>query len=149
MKKRTHTTKRIGDVLKQVNDLNSIKDIGAFQRILANWSAISDAMGGSIGRPAHFKAGHLTIESERAEDTNDNPIDPDSSTLNMRLMPLLRKFGVQAITYVKAQRVPKAERAVQEISRTAAQRTTDIEDPDLRNAMASLLTAYDKSRKPS
>ena len=149
MKKRTHTTKRIGDALNQVNDLNSIKDIGAFQRILANWSTISDAMGASIIRPTHFKDGRLTIEFERSEDKNGNPMEPDSAVLNMTLMPLLQKFSVQAITYVVTQHEPKAERMVQDISTAAAQRTTDIADTDLRNAMASLLTAYDKSRPPS
>jgi len=148
MKKRTHTTLRIGDVLNQSNDLHGIKEIQTLQRILANWSDISGRFGAAIGRPTYFEDGHLVIETDFSGAGTNNHSE-NAASMREALEPLLRKFGVRDITYTATQYRPRTTHKRIDISSSAAERTSDIQDTDLRNAMAALLTAFDKSKHDS
>ena len=147
--KRARTIERIGAVLQQTANLNRIQDVGSFQRILANWSTICADLKENIGHPTHFKDGQLTIEVNLAKDTSHDEL----SGLKRRMSPILKRrlrpLGVRDIQYTYQQTATAYVERGQEISTQATQRTTDIKDDDLRQAMAALLTAFENASKKS
>ena len=143
MKKRIGTTQRLGDVLNQVEELNRVKDPSNFQQLLAQWSSVAEALGCDVGTPTFLKHGHLTVKLSA-----ETPNRDASATASQRtaLERALKRFGVQSITFVPPELKLTISKPSEPLSSDAKARKTDIKDDGLRQAMASLLTAFDKSR---
>ena len=98
-----------------------------------------------MARPAHFRDGVLTIELELNQESSQHwTIDQVRQTLKQRL----NSFGVRSINFLAAPKTSPEEMITAEVSAEAVDRTSDIADTELRQAMAALLTAYDKSKAP-
>lgn len=143
MKKRIGTTQRLGDVLNQVEELNRVKDPSNFQQLLDQWSSITNALEYEVGTPTFLKHGHLTIELPAETSDRDASATAFQKTALERT---LKRFGVQSITFEPPKLKLAISKSSEPLSSDAKARTTDIKDDGLRQAMASLLTAFDKSR---
>ena len=136
MKVRTGATKALGEILADVEEITRVGDVHCFQRIIENWSLLAHGSLAGSARPLSLKDGTLTVEATQNEGTDS--ID--------RLKAAVARFGVKEVVLrLQHQSAPITPR-LETISPSAAKRVAAIHDEPLRDAMAKLISAYEKSR---
>lgn len=136
MKVRTGATKALGEILADVEEITRVGDVHRFQRIIKNWSWLANGRLAGSTRPLSLKDGTLTVEATQNEETD--AID--------RFQAVVARFGVKEVVLRLRQQPQPITPRLETISSSAAKRVAAIQDGPLRDAMAKLISAYEKSR---
>lgn len=136
MKVRTGATKMLGQILTEVAEVARVEDVHRFQGIIESWSTlVGDGLKGTT-RPLSLKDGTLTVEVTQIE-------KPDAAD---HLKAIVARFGVEKVVLRLQQKQAPITPRLESVSSSAAKRVAAISDEPLRNAMAKLISAYEKSR---
>ena len=139
LKQRIQTTKRLGEILNSTAGVSLGKSQTRVTALQEMWSSILPSNMAECTRPIRMTQDRLEI------DISVSLTDEAYQALDEQLSKALPKYGVRGVTYRQSPRCDVHKFDVSErVSPAARARTSNIEDPGLRTAMAKLISAFDR-----
>ena len=140
-KQRAQRTQKLTDVIGEIDGISAVYPAKVLQDLLKDWSEIAGPQLALYTCPKTLHGNVLIIEAD------DGLMRSRLSDLEHHFARVLRPFDLIDFKFISKPKTNSAVAKSTEISAESVQQTEDIEDEQLRFAMARLLTSFEQGRR--